>query len=224
MAIQAAWSDPNLHVTAIELNPLSVAIARSIVSALELDNRITIIEANAITHKPKAPIDLLVSETISAGLLNEPVVQVMSNLSQYLSAHGEIVPHKIDLHLGVFPTSQFFKPTAYLPYAGGSPLLSPSERARVTWDATMPLTMIESILPLTSADSDSVACAWLTVHLGDGEPLGINESLITTPTFINHLTKAKQIEPLILDQVKDGTRIPICGEPGGPFIIGVRPN
>jgi hypothetical protein len=221
MAIQAAWSDPNLHVTAIELNPLSVTIAKSIISALKLEDRITIIEANAITHTPKAPIDLLVSETISAGLLNEPVVQVMSNLSQYLSAHGEIVPHKIDLHLGVFPTSQFLHPTAYLPYNGGQALLSPNERARVTWDAKTPLTEIKSVLALTSADSDSVACAWLTAHLGGGESLAINESLITTPSVINVDTQTEEKEPLIFNEVQDGTRIPIVGKPGGDS-IGMR--
>ncbi len=223
MAVAAAWSDPGVYVTALELNPLSAELAQGIITALDLQDRITITCDDATTYAPSRPIDLLISETISAGLLNEPVVAVMQNLSKHLTARGETLPTGIDVHLGVFPINQFESPVGHLPYNCLTALLAPTELARISWKATSSLSRIEARMAITPSHADSVACAWLTVRLGDAA-LRMNESLITTPTLVNCLTSDKKIEPLIINAVPAPTSIAVFGEPGGPFLIGVLPR
>lgn len=220
MAIAAAWSDPEVYVTALELNPLSAELAKGIIIALDLQDRITITCGDATTYAPSRPIDLLISETISAGLLNEPVVAVMQNLSKHLTARGETLPTGIDVHLGVFPINQFESPVGHLPYNGLTALLAPTELARIPWKATSPLSRIAARMAIDPCHADSVACAWLTVRLGEGA-LRMNESLITTPTLVNCLTSDKRVEPLIIHAVPTPTSIAVVGKPGGPFLIGV---
>jgi precorrin-6B methylase 2 len=95
LSIYAALSSPKVKVTAIELNPNSVEIAKRVVKGFHLEDQIEIIKTNAITYRSEKEIDLLVSETMHSGLIDEPIVQIMSNLTQYVKKNGEVLPKKV---------------------------------------------------------------------------------------------------------------------------------
>lgn len=113
MAMYAALCSDKVHCTALELNPRSAHIARSVVTNVGLQDRITIVETDATTYMPSQAIDLLVSETMHAGLTAEPMVQILTNLQPYVKPNGVTLPSSVDLKAALIPAAVFESPPAY---------------------------------------------------------------------------------------------------------------
>jgi precorrin-6B methylase 2 len=117
----AAMKSPKANVTCLEANPESAAIAEEIIEQLGLEDRIKVVYTDATTYKHNRKIDLLISETMYAGLVNEPQVQIMRNLVPQVKAKGEIIPEEITVEAGLI------KPF----YVAGHPMVKPNTTGEI---------------------------------------------------------------------------------------------
>lgn len=114
MAIYAALCSKKVRCTALELNSHSAEIAKQIVEAFNLQDRIQVIQADATKFQPERKIDLLISETMNSGLSVEPMVQIMSHLSNYVKAKGVILPSRVTVQAALVPFEDWFSPKGYV--------------------------------------------------------------------------------------------------------------
>lgn len=112
LAIAAALESKNADITCIEINPLSAAIARELLGWLDKTGAIRsgktrVIEADALTLPipPDTKIDLVISETASAGLFDEQIAKLMEHFAPHLSESGVLLPSKVKLSAALTPTS-----------------------------------------------------------------------------------------------------------------------
>ncbi len=90
------YTSDQIQCTLIEYNPESFRHMRSIVHDLGLESRVqSFVHADAITYEPLLDIDILVSETMQAGLMEETQVPIALHLSQYLASDGIMIPESI---------------------------------------------------------------------------------------------------------------------------------
>lgn len=102
-ALTAALYSPKVHCTCIEGNTDSVRIARVIMEAFGLSDRVTVVNANATEYQPETPIDVLVSETMLSGLILEQQAQIMSHLLISLAPNAVLVPNIIETFAAIVP-------------------------------------------------------------------------------------------------------------------------
>lgn len=114
LAVYAALASPKVRCTCIELNSNSVEMARRIIASIGLENRIRVIRGDAITHKPDGPIDLLVSETMSTALIEEPIVDIMANLAKYVKEDGIKLPNAVAVKASLLPSECIYAPQGYV--------------------------------------------------------------------------------------------------------------
>jgi hypothetical protein len=145
LAIAAALANPRVRVTALELNPHSATIAKSVIAELGLSDRISVELADATTYTPLMPAHLLMSETMDTALKQEPIVQIFSNLSGYVVDGGIRIPESVTV-LGLLypeengPTEDFL-PTYCIRETvhTGRHYDWSTPDAKVTWRTTEPL-------------------------------------------------------------------------------------
>lgn len=95
LALAAVYSSPKVKAVCIETNELSIEIARTLVQSLGIDERFEFICADAREYIPDQKIDLLISETMDVGLLNEPMCEIVESLSKYLAEGAQVVPAEV---------------------------------------------------------------------------------------------------------------------------------
>lgn len=101
MGIVAAMQNPRVHVTMIELSEAAIATSSSIVKNLGLEDRVKVVKADAKKFVPFYQIDLLISETMDAGLFNEPVLDIVRHLKKYVRQDGIVIPEYVELEFGL---------------------------------------------------------------------------------------------------------------------------
>ena len=105
LAIAAALECPECKITCIEINPLSANIARKLVAKLGLQNQIEIHQGDAMEFivPEDEKIDLLISETIGAGFLDEQMTSIMPQFGKHLSDKGTSIPARANIAAAVTP-------------------------------------------------------------------------------------------------------------------------
>lgn len=93
-------------INAIEFNHKTFTITQKFLKRAGLDDRIHIIEGDATeiameNHGLEKKADILVSENLSAGLMDEPQYDIIAHLSQYLTEDAKIIPYSADLFASV---------------------------------------------------------------------------------------------------------------------------
>ena len=107
MSIYAALCSEKVRCTCVELNPNSARIAREIVNAFGLQDRIEVIQSDATTFTPEQKIDLLISETMHSGLTREMMVQIMTGLKPHVNSEGITLPSKVTVEAALIPISSY---------------------------------------------------------------------------------------------------------------------
>jgi len=128
MLLQAALRSERVHATGIELNPRSATMARQLVAALHLEDRVNIIDGDATRYQPHTPPHLLISETTHSGLSSEPFVQILSNLQPHVRPGGITLPSRVDILAAISSIQTYLKPAAYARLAN-----QPSPVFRADW-------------------------------------------------------------------------------------------
>lgn len=214
LAVYAALSNERVRCTALELNPDSAAIARRIVAAFGLQDRIRVLETDATRYRPDKPVDLLVSETMHSGLIDEPMVDIMSNLQPAVRPGGVVLPSGVDVHSRLIPIDEYDKIEFYSHLASKPvKVFRDGWQTEVEYRAGDQLPLIAFDIPVASRALGSymvgVCC---TVWLGDAEPLQPYDSLITMPQSVS--TESGQ-RRLLLDGVGTVQALRVRYRPGG---------
>lgn len=113
LAMAAAIENPNAKIICIEINPLSAMIAKRILQALDETGKIRkgqiqVIQGDALSLpiEPTERIDLLISETVGPGLLDEQVVRILPRYAQHLDREkGVAIPARVRLSAALVPAS-----------------------------------------------------------------------------------------------------------------------
>lgn len=92
------YSPDKLKVTFLDINSISLNGAEKLINELDLKNFIDrFVLANAKTYKVDVTFDIVISETMQAGLKNEPQVAVMQNLVPQCKANAIFNPEQITI-------------------------------------------------------------------------------------------------------------------------------
>ena len=93
------------RVNAIEINKETIGVTGNFIKGLGLSDRVNLIEGDATRidtpELRKTKADILVSENLSGGLLDEPQYDIIKHLSKYLSPEAEIIPGGAELYASV---------------------------------------------------------------------------------------------------------------------------
>ncbi|WP_432833803.1 50S ribosomal protein L11 methyltransferase [Dactylosporangium sp. CA-092794] len=89
------------RVYCVELNPEFVEVIQENAVRNGLSDRIIVVPADAVTYVPPEPIDVIISEVISAGFFYEPQLQILGNLSRFLREGGRVVPASMNNDVGL---------------------------------------------------------------------------------------------------------------------------
>lgn len=180
-AMYAALTSPRVRCTCIEINEYSARIARSVIASFGLQDRITIVQADATTFQHDGRFDLLVSETMHAALTAEPVVQIMSHLRPFVAAGGIMLPSKITVRAAIVRAAEYERPKGYVKlYDDPQYYIEPDWHTIVTYRPGDALSAIEFTLPMPDAPYDYVVLINSEVDIGS-QHLAPYQSLITTP-------------------------------------------
>lgn len=92
-------------ITAIEFKDETFGYTQDFLKKLGLDKKINIMRGDAtqidLAQEGVHDIDMLVSENLSGGLMEEPQYDIISHLSQYLAKDAKIVPYGAELSVSV---------------------------------------------------------------------------------------------------------------------------
>lgn len=89
-----------IRVTLLDIHADSLEKLQRVISALEIGNFIVKLEqADACVWRSTQTFDLIISETMRQGLIQEPQVSIFSHLQQFLKPDGWLIPEIIRLDL-----------------------------------------------------------------------------------------------------------------------------
>jgi len=92
------YSPDKLKITFLDINSVSLNAAEKLINELDLKNFIDrFVLADATTYKVDIAFDIVISETMQAGLKNEPQVAVMQNLVPQCKADAIFIPEQITI-------------------------------------------------------------------------------------------------------------------------------
>jgi|GEM_PF-613938 len=83
-------------VYAVEINPNTVRVCNQFIKFCGFEGTIEVIHGDATTFVPPEKVDVIMSENMYTGLLEEPQQQIMNNLLQHLKSGGRVVPKKLE--------------------------------------------------------------------------------------------------------------------------------
>jgi hypothetical protein len=109
LPLLAYFSEQQLRLSLIDINPISVACVQRLFARLNLQGYLEdVLLADAMSMKLAKPqeIDIVLSETMQRALKNECQVQIMSNLMTQLPEHVLMLPERITLTLAQIDLSK----------------------------------------------------------------------------------------------------------------------
>lgn len=92
------YSSKQVNITLLDINPVSLTAVEKLYKSLGLDSYVADIAlADASVYKVEMPYDIVISETMQAGLKKEPQVAIMQNLIPQCGADTIFIPEKITI-------------------------------------------------------------------------------------------------------------------------------
>jgi hypothetical protein len=168
-----------VNVTCLELNEASATMARDIIESLGLSDRVKVVCTDATTYKHEKPVDLFISETMYAGLTEEPQIQIMRNIVPQVKNEGIVIPEWIAVDAALMPIGTMDRKRL-------------QEVKRFTRDD-----LSGGVDFVLDVPEDSVSSLVLSCRVGifDTLELGGRDSCITRPTDIQilYLNKGKTV-------------------------------
>ncbi len=188
-ALMAAFKDPNISITCLEINPLAAAMAEDVVKKFGLQNRISVICTDATRYQHARPIDLLISETMHVGLTGgEYLVQIFHNLAPQVREDGALIPEAVTIDFDMKPYEDVMNSKRFhvkLPLQSFDQQLPTIQVVKTR----RPPLCIAHYVPVHSKRPGKYALllgSQVILHAASGLTLKPNESTITTPIALNH--------------------------------------
>lgn len=216
MGIYAAMNSKKVKCTCIEINPNACNIAREIIKKLGLEDQIEVIMKDAITYKPEKELDLLISETMSGGLGNEMMVDILRNLSSSVKKDGIILPKSVNLKAALLPKKDFKYDKAVVISKYALPLLNANWEDVLTYKSGQNLEEISYSFDSNDLKPGEYVVLLLTEVDLETHLLRKDESLISYPNPIEDLNieKESQIVTLTQEDIDSGRKISFRYKPG----------
>lgn len=185
LAIAAALRSARVKCTCLEIDPQSARIAKAVVAALGLESQIGVVVTDGREYRSDKPFDLIVSETMDTGLLNEQIVSILNNLKASGHATTTYIPSEIETLATLVPSSSIDDAKFFtLINADVTPVLS--DLPWVTSSKYVPGQNTENIsaeLTAVAPGVYEVAVASI-VRFPNGKQLDLYDSRITSPLML----------------------------------------
>ncbi len=97
----AALLSKKVNVTCLEIVPASARKAEEIIKSFHLEDRVKVLCTDASTYQHDKDIDFLISETMYSGLTEEPIADILNNLSSQVSEDAVIMPEWVSVDVGL---------------------------------------------------------------------------------------------------------------------------
>ncbi|HCT31143.1 MAG TPA: hypothetical protein DIW31_10535 [Bacteroidales bacterium] len=92
------YSANRVRVTLLDINSVALNAAEKLMKELELENYVEqFVLADAATYRVDQPYDIVISETMQAGLKKEPQVAIMQNLIPQCKTETIFIPEQITI-------------------------------------------------------------------------------------------------------------------------------
>lgn len=101
MGIMAALSSDRVRVTCVEMNEVSAKMAMDVIEKRGLSDQITVVCGDATKYQHSSAIDLRISETMFAGLMDEPMVDIFEKTHGQMAVDGFTIPCMIVVEASV---------------------------------------------------------------------------------------------------------------------------
>ena len=100
LPLTTQFSSEQIQLTLIDIHAPSIQGVRNLIEAFELDSYIyKCVQSDAIhyQHPPEIPLHMVISETMQAGLVQEPQLAITRNFLPQLVVNGIFIPEAIEL-------------------------------------------------------------------------------------------------------------------------------
>lgn len=194
LGLCAALASEKVQVTCVELHPDSIDFSRQIIKKFGLSERVKIVSADARSHRHDKPIDLLLSETMSVGLSNEPMVQIMANYKPQMSRTGIMIPSRVVVKACVAEISSLKNPSSWV-------------FSRYSWQPVVSHSWITVADYLAGSSLDRIFCELDLSKLPEGNYLAMLSSDVHCGSFVLADYESYLTLPIAVDNLG------VCGSP-----------
>ncbi len=175
LASMKAFPPNEVSFNILDINEFSLNNTEQVFDILGFENHIErFTHADAALYEPSETYDIIISETMNAGLNNEPLIPIYHNLKKYLEPDGDFIPEDVALGLA-FERSGFF-----------SRFQTPPLR-RLTDEATDPCLISLQYTPSRDLYDCSYVSISTTVEVYGELCLKPNKSIITRDQLVGLL-------------------------------------
>lgn len=203
LPLTQVFTPEELQLTLLEINPISFKALERVIGYFKIDpfvRRLVLDDATQYQIPTGEKVDILLSETMQAGLRKEAQVPIAYHLLQQPEARGAIlIPERIQLQLGLFNAritaledNQYGLPENAAKILGSYFELSRQHILAEIWTKSdafeqqiFPFAQI-SVPDLTASGYDKLAI-FTEIAIFQEERLGLNESGLTIPLIIRDL-------------------------------------
>jgi precorrin-6B methylase 2 len=181
LGLYAALQDESVEVICIEHNAEAAAVARTYIDILGLSNRMNVVTGDARSLMLSRPIDLLVSETMDVGLLNESMPEILNHLTQFMSPDSVIIPAEVEILATAVPIEEYADAASFsVVDVDVSPIIDANWQTIHTYKAGEPSPHIDADINLRGTHSECLVLLSTRVTVTPGTPvLDLNESRLT---------------------------------------------
>lgn len=188
-AISAMLKSEKVKCICLESNEYSAKIAETLIQALGLSDRCQVICGDILKYTPENKFDIIVSETMDSGLLNEPECQIIDHLKNSLQVGGQIIPQKIQNFAALIPAEVLENTEKYIQIDDKTYPLFPED---TKWTEIGDYESGKDISVLSGSLGSSEAGQYYIfinsrIVLSDEESIEMDESRISSPKRISDL-------------------------------------
>lgn len=205
-----------INYTFMEINPISMEGIQRLCAKLDMeDYAVNFVSEDASTYQIPEEVnyDIIISETLQAGLAKEQQVPIFLNLMKQSSPSTIFIPQKIELQLALKENGIAAEALTPAHYHKVATVLEVSKRAweRYLKDPSpkMQQHLLKEVSTLVSKDAINDAnTLFLLTHLQvyKETQISINESSLTIPLYLNRFSEAEQKDKTIQTQyIIDGS-------------------
>ncbi|WP_108868336.1 class I SAM-dependent methyltransferase [Aquimarina aquimarini] len=205
------FSKENIKYTLMDINSTSLHALKKILAKLELDKHtIELIHQNATKYQipHSKSFDIIISETMQAGLAREPQVSIFLNLMRQSSQSTLFIPEKIEIFLGHKTTGIPIEEIKKEDYKKAVKIFEVSKEALNSYINTnteienSSFDEVSSILKKSSIKNSDLLLLLTEINIFGNQTLRTQESGLTLPLIIDNISEKKQNDIIIKSSYK----------------------
>lgn len=211
LPILASYSPSELQATLIEINPHSFDCMQKLIKKIGFEDHIIAFEnKDAMTYSinSKFPVDIILSETLQAGLSKEQQVPITLNLLKQVSQNTILIPEKISLDICLINYLKFtesgFPETKHDSIKKLETLIEINNQSHNKLNISSPI-VAKKMFTLSKEDFINFTnIALLTnITVFENEKIKCNESGLTVPVLLESITEQQEKTTFTVSYIVD---------------------